>query len=74
MPDPRDDGGPAFPNSESAIGLANIGMSLRDYFAGQCYSVSLITGEDGRTIEEDFDGAARDAYRRADAMLEARKR
>jgi len=52
------------------------GMSLRDYLASQCYIVTLVRSDhidnECQPDHEDFDGGARDAYRRADAMLKAR--
>ena len=71
-----DDGGAAFP-SPSVYGDENVGhqqlevgelgMSLRDWFAGQV--LSAFTGE--RIV--DTDALARTCYRLADAMLAARK-
>lgn len=43
------------------------GMTLRDYFAGQALKGMLSNGS------YDFQGAGEDAYKYADAMLEARK-
>ena len=70
---PKPDCGPAFPFEEVEeidgewMSRKHLGMSLRDYFAAQCYQVTL--GHDGH---EDFIGAARDAYHRADAMMHER--
>jgi len=58
-------GGPAFPT-----GAAFQGMTLRDYFAAkamQTKTFSVRPYDDTKEI-------ARDAYRMADAMLEARKK
>ena len=68
------DGGPAFPFSfdeTDGSRVAVAGMSLRDYFAGQEMGSRLawFAPYDGN-----FNKVAVDAYRLADAMLEARKR
>jgi hypothetical protein len=74
-PEPIENGGPAFPhhvykfeNSMSKHGIFD-GMSLRDYFAGVALSSNIGWGEEGYQ----FANAARDCYRMADAMIEARK-
>ena len=75
----HDDGGPAMPSGEWGMEDGNVvlkesssGMSLLDYFAGECYMAELGDEYDGG---EDFAGAARDAYDRAEAMIaEKRKR
>jgi hypothetical protein len=63
----KNDGGPAFP-----IGSGDMrdptGMTLRDYFAGLAMQ-GLLTHDDEGLIPE----TARDAYRYADAMLNARE-
>ena len=74
------DGGPAFPvecswaggelsgkQTGSNVGW-EMGMSLRDWFAGQALP-ALLTRSDFRS----FQGAAHDAYVMADKMLAARK-
>lgn len=75
MPDPRDDGGPAFPypgmETRGAIYTGHTGMSLRDYFAGQILT-SIALREDQLT--GDFSKFCDACYRVADTMLEARKR
>lgn len=72
----RNDGGPAFPSKETrnsigqVIATGYIGMSLRDYLAGQAL-IGLTGGNwthDGGLV---LSGAA---YRIADAMLEAREK
>lgn len=77
----KDTGGPAFPRPYSHSGFddadrAQIGMTLRDYFAAKAlptiYAEAL---RDGSVIEfgsDWIDCVARDAYAMADAMLEAR--
>lgn len=64
-----DDGGPAFPVVEvhpvhgSRIDL---GMSLRDYFAGQALNSLLMSGHNYLQVADH-------AFKVADAMLKARK-
>ena len=63
-----DDGGPAFPRPASDFpNYAQVGMSLRDWFAGQALlgilSAPVVPDEPRAVL----------AYRYADAMLEARK-
>ena len=63
-----DAGGPAFPilAEQAADGWAHCGMTLRDYFAAkvikECVNVCATNTS-----------AAKEAYKIADAMLEARK-
>lgn len=81
-----DDGGPAFPaNPWETIeagthcpGAAHLGMSLRDWFAGQALKgiVSNSTADDISDMQHGIKGGkieAMAAYAWADAMLEARK-
>jgi hypothetical protein len=67
-----DDGGQAFPVQTPEYGGMPPsyveGMSLRDWFAGQMMA-ALIAAYD----EINYEAAALRAYRRADAMLKARK-
>lgn len=57
----------AFPGTD-ARGFCSIGMSLRDYFAGQC-----IVGMASEANEQDwYKKLATRAYRIADAMLAER--
>jgi hypothetical protein len=70
-----DDGGPAFPVTESDRCYASYGMTLRDWFAGQALA-GLIASESMSTEESAHLTApadARRAYAMADAMLAARK-
>jgi hypothetical protein len=65
----KDDGGVAFPqmiDTDGQPAFALCGMSLRDYFAAQ----ALIGLVDWQRSEKTI---TRQAYRLADAMLEARK-
>ena len=64
----RHDGGPAFPRPASDTSGATIGMSLRDYFAGQA-----LAGQDGDAHARlGPQKIAQRAYYVADAMLAAR--
>ena len=58
-------GGPAFP-----IGSGDMrdptGMTLRDYFAAKAITAFIFAGSD-------YDRAATEAYKQADAMLKARE-
>lgn len=68
----KDDSGPAFPiNVKERNGqhyATKLGMSLRDYFAGQAM---VGFGAAGTTL--DCDEVARRCYVLADAMLKARQ-
>ena len=73
MTDQHNDGGPAFP---AAIGYNDlqVGMSLRDWFAGQALT-GLLAGyyanpDSGGLGSEEI---ARFVYRQADAMIAARE-
>ena len=70
MSAPTNDGGPAFPLSckPMAGDLAEWGMSIRDYFAGQA-----LAGKCGfpSQVAVTTEILAFEAYRIADAMLEA---
>jgi len=80
---PKDDGGPAFPTGQvqaaSVNGVNQVGMSLRDWFAGMvvsgfCYNADDLrraSNASGKTIPEII---AWSAYDVADAMLERRKK
>lgn len=69
------DGGPAFPNRVDTVEDGDIvpmeamGMSLRDYFAGQALN-GLVSDPNNRGKFETY---ASDAYSFADAMLKARE-
>ena len=66
MKTPIDDGGMAFPMGNPTDG-GEIGMTLRDYFAGQVL-IGLSVQRMGITNEHD----AQNAYSMADAMIKAR--
>jgi hypothetical protein len=66
--DKIDDGGQAFPSHTDVQGLGYLtyrGMTLRDWFAGQAMIGLISAGV--------ANGVPTNAYRVADAMLEARK-
>lgn len=65
------DGGPAFPRSDSTYAQAQSGMTLRDWFAGQALQAipSIGCGSDLH-----FNEIAIEAYRLADAMLAERNK
>ena len=64
-------GGPAFPilAEQAADGWAHCGMTLRDYFAAK--AMQSMCEEVVRY--DQFLPVAKDAYKMADAMMEARK-
>ena len=63
----KDNGGPAFPY-KAYSGIPEAGMTMRDYFAAKAMQAWL-NGVDNPLVGK----CAQDAYRIADAMLEARK-
>ena len=66
---------PAFPNTGNSNWnlQPSEGMTLRDWFAGQALSAVILHGEPTTNEEPSvFAWMAGDAYRFADAMLEAR--
>jgi hypothetical protein len=70
MSDPKDNGGPAFPQLEPNSAYFNAtGMTLRDYFAGQV--IASVKG--WHPADRQGKSSAQIAYEIADAMLEARK-
>ena len=77
MSTPINDGGPAFPvtgcvhPNDNAI----VGMTLRDYFAGQALAgLCVRAADDGQRTEWRFQLIANVALKVADAMLAARER
>lgn len=64
------DGGPAFPYPQT-IGKTILGMSLRDWFAGQ--ALQVIHSDGGRYGPEGMEQVAKYAYAMADAMLKKRE-
>jgi hypothetical protein len=74
MTDEIDDGGAAFPFVPTDISNADmlsVGMTLRDWFAGQALAGMLADGSRGWTNWPDH--PAIEAYGVADAMLAARR-
>lgn len=64
-----EEGGHAFPVSYDHMESGNCGMSLRDYFAAK--AMQGFCAASGGLLNPE--GAARDAYAAADAMLKARQ-
>ena len=65
-------GGPAFPlhnHGAQTLGMHLAGMTLRDYFAAKAMQ-GFLADPECKGMWKDF---AQDAYKMADAMLEARK-
>lgn len=74
--DIRNNGGPAFPASNQAFLNGTMGMTLRDWFAGQAMAGVIApcandARKPGETIEEMF---SRKAYAIADAMIAEREK
>jgi hypothetical protein len=75
------DGGPAFPRTANNYRQGdshkyhdgNLGMSLRDYFAGQALTGWLATAVN-LAAELDSEAEAKKAYEIADAMLKEREK
>ncbi len=65
MTDRINDGGPAFPRPNTDYCVGQVGMTLRDWFAGQALTAMNLGIEPSENAEW--------AYKIADAMLEARK-
>lgn len=66
-----DTSGPAFPMSDA--GYPYMGLSMRDYFAGQAL-IGLLAQETEEWHYVKYEDAALSAYCLADAMLTARER
>jgi uncharacterized protein YodC (DUF2158 family) len=64
------DGGPAFPVHDFKDPAQALGMTLRDWFAGQALIGILADGVVGDVTDEDVANAS---YAMADAMLKARE-
>lgn len=73
----KDNSGPAFPACNEANNNGTMGMTLRDYFAGQALEVAAQynrdTWHDEATVAQNAMIAATWAYVYADAMIRARK-
>ncbi|MFP1879746.1 hypothetical protein [Lonsdalea quercina] len=71
----KETGGPAFPREDyqcnGGFGLGQEGVSLRDYFAAR--AMQGILSNPGLNIDA-VKRVVRDAYKVADAMLEARNK
>lgn len=70
------DGGPAFPTDAMTISHGappSLGMTLRDWFAGQLLA-GLINQPDWWTRKKNGHAFAVEAYELADSMLEARSK
>lgn len=68
----KEDGGSAFPREASAFGMAEPGMSLRDYFAGQV--LAAIWSNPSVSLDiENVESVPRFCYGVADEMLRIRK-
>lgn len=72
MSAPINNGGPAFP--AATCGDWQIGMSLRDHFAGQALQgfLAALTSEESAVFGE-YNHVAATAYSYADAMIAARE-
>ena len=70
MSDKINDGGPAFPRRYTPMLEDQPGMSLRDYFAGQALTNTLICESSGKDFAK---MNAEYAYLLADAMIAARE-
>ena len=66
MSDKPNDGGPAFPSDR----FSELGMSLRDYLAGQALAGMLACSQTTGSKKD----IAYDAYSQADAMLAEREK
>ena len=63
-----DDGGPAFPRSDSLHAYAQDGMSLRDHFAG--LAMQIILKSEYKPVSWDPRSIAYEAFVMADAMID----
>ena len=76
----KQDGGPAFPSTpmdrSGQIAPHEMGISIRDYFAGQAMSaidIDLLVREAGMSARETVIHRARLCYMFADSMLKVRE-
>ena len=70
-------GGPAFPFSPSDVSTIKpqLGMTLRDYFAGEAMQGMIsANGDSNGYLEYEEETVAANAYKLADAMLKARSK
>ena len=67
----REDGGAAFPVNDGPKYDQHLGMSLRDYFAGQVANECLALGARAKASVMEI---AEAAYEYADAMIAAREK
>ena len=70
----QDDGGPAFPHTVNAADgtpIAHLGMTLRDYFAGQAL-IGLLAMPDIDHDDRSMQDVINTAFHYADGMLEKR--
>ena len=71
------DGGPAFPRPPTEWSPGNPGMSLRDWFAGQCMrdTFAALAAMGSENLNEyQLKRCAEASYMAADAMLAAREK
>lgn len=68
----RHDGGPAFPGEQADRYW--LGMSLRDFFAGQAMTAYLTSPVTAKDATDHADRCAEWAYLQANAMLKERAR
>ena len=66
----KPDGGPAFPRAATRYSYDLVGMSLRDWFAGQALNGWLASTPEESTADAPL--AAKVSYEYADAMLAER--
>ncbi len=72
----RNGGGPAFPRQDTDWSEGHVGMSLRDWFAGQALA-GIWAGDAPvyahKLAESNLEARAKTAYAMADAMLAERE-
>jgi hypothetical protein len=77
----KDDGGAAFPgveytyyNGVPQVGADHVGMSLRDWFAGQAGPLLLVELFKNNTFTEALEKVGEHSYQYANAMLAERNK